>query len=280
MNNLQLQEYVRKSIASGFSMDQIRQKLLAVGWQQSVIEPYLINQDSSVSQVFQPTPTTNPTVTNTTEVKTIAESGKPKMSVIKKAAFILLGIGVVLIVTFMALTFIGKSVFISPKNNFSQKDIQNEQNLDLTTADNPYRIFLYARYAVKGKPFGISNKLFDYNISIADNQGSQIATSNGTYKYHKTSSSSDSQTSLSVQNSNITLSMKDFRIEKNGNYKIIAKLAVPESLDSNFTLSDWNYEIKGKVLTPPPLLVISGFIMLVVSFILFLISRKKSYSVV
>lgn len=279
MNNLQIQEYIRNAIASGYSTDQIRQALLGAGWQQSVIEPYLINQASSASQTVQPTPTTNPTMPNTTtypNTQTIAEPSKPKVSTITKVALGILGLGVIFIVAFIILSTIGKSVYVSPKTDFSQNDIQKEQNLDLTTADNPYRVFLYARYIVKGKPFSISNKLFDYNISIADDQGSQIATTNGTYEYHETSSSSDSKTDLSVENSNITLPIKDFRIEKNGNYKIVAKLAVPESLDSNFTLSNWNYGIKGKVLTPPPLLIISGFILVAVSFILFFISRKKS----
>lgn len=279
MNNLQIQEYVRNAIASGSSIDQIRQNLLGAGWQQSVIEPYLINQASSVSQIVQPTPTTNPTVPNTitySNTQTIVEPSKPKVSTITKVALGILGLGAIFIVAFIILTTIGKSVYVSPKTDFSQNDIQKEQNLDLTTADNPYRVFLYARYTIKGKPFGISNKLFDYNISITDDQGGQIATTNGTYEYHERSSSSDSKTNLSIQNSNITLPIKDFQIKKDGNYKIVAKLAVPESLDSNFTLSDWNYEIKGKVLTPPPFLIIFGFILIAVSFILLFISRKKS----
>lgn len=278
MNNSQIQEYIRSAIASGSSIDQIRQDLLGAGWQQSVIEPYLINQSSSASQIVQPTPTTNPTVFNTTTYsnnQTIVEPSKPKVSTITKVALGILGLGVIFIAAFIVLTAIGKSVYVSPKTDFSQNDIQKEQNLDLTTADNPYRVFLYARYAIKGEPFGISNKLFDYNVSIADDQGGQIATANGTYEYHERSSSSDSKTDLSIQNSKITLPIKDFQIKESGNYKIVAKLTVPESLDSNFTLSDWNYEIKGKVLTPPPLLIISGFILVAVSFILFFISKKK-----
>lgn len=282
MDNLQIQEYIRNAIASGYSIEKIRQDLLSAGWQQSVIEPYLINIASSTSQIIQPSSTTNPTIPNTathSNTQTIAEPSKPKISTLTKIALGLLGLGAIFIVTFIILTTIGKSVYISPKTNFTQNDIQNEQNINLTIADNPYRIFLYARYIVKGKPFDLRNKLFDYNISITDDQDSQIATTNGSYTYHDSSSSSESKTNLSIENSHIILPLKVFQIEKNGNYKILAKLAVPQSLDSNFTLSDWNYEIKGKVLTPTPYLLISGFILFFVSFILFVIDRKKKASV-
>lgn len=278
MDNSQPQKYIREAIDSGSSINQIRQDLLSAGWPQSVIEPYLTNQTTSTNQAVQP-PSSVSSVVSTTQTysnaQSITEPSKPKTSIVTKIALGALGLGVVLIVIFMILINIGKSIYVSPKTDFSQNNIQKELNLDLTTTDNPYRIFLYAKYIVKGKPYGIDNKLFDYNISITNDQGGQIVTTNGTYEYHKTSSSSDNKTSLSTQNINTTLPTKDFQIKNNGNYKVVAKIAIPESLDSNFTLSDWNFEIKGKVLTPPPFLIFIGIMLVIVSFILLFSSRKK-----
>jgi len=279
MDNSQPQKYIREAILSGSSIDQIRQDLLGAGWPQSIIEPYLTNQTTSSGQSAQPPTLASPTISTTqtySNNQSITNINKPKVSTNTKVALGALGLGVIFIVVFIILTTIGKSIYISPKTDFSQNNTQKELNLNLTTADNPYRIFLYAKYVVRGKPFGIDSKLFDYNISIIDSQGGKVVATNGTYDYHKTSSSSDNKTSLSVQNSSITLPIKDFKIEKSDNYKVVVKLAVLESLDSNFTLSNWNFEIKGKVLTPPPFLIFIGIMLVIVSFILLFSSRKKS----
>jgi hypothetical protein len=285
MNDQRIQGYIQSAIAQGFSLDQIRQNLLSAGWQRSVIEPYLINQtspvsQSPVSQIVQPTPTVDQTLANTTidsSTPLTTESSQLKTPMMVKAALGMLGLGVIFVAIFIILSNLGKKVYLSPKTDFSQNNIQKEQDLDLTTQDNPYRIFLHVSYTVKGDPLGTGKKLFDYNFSVVDDLGDQMVTTNGTYEYHKRSSSDE--TSLSTQNINITLPIETFQVEKNGSYKIVTELAVPKSLDSNFSLSDWNYELKGKVLSPPSFLIISGIILIALALILFFINKKKQSQV-
>src|SRR3989344_4555576 len=116
MSNLQIQEYIQNAIASGYSIEKIRQDLLSAGWQPSVIEPYLTNDASSTNQMTQPSPTTIPTILNTatlSNTQTIVESNKPKISTISKIAFGILGLGIILIVTFIILSTTGKNIYIS-----------------------------------------------------------------------------------------------------------------------------------------------------------------------
>jgi hypothetical protein len=277
MDNSQIQDYIRNAISTGSSIDQIRQALLNAGWQASVIEPYLANHGNPATEVVQASPANIPTVTNTVipNTQNIDDVAKSKKSILPKIAILLLVFGVILIAVFAVLGTLGKSIYVSPKTNFASKEVQNEQSLNLTKVDNPYRVFLYANFTVKGKPIGINNKLFDYNISLTDEGGNKVSTGNGSYDYHNSSSSSDNKTGLSIENSNISLPIKDFQIKNDGNYHIIVKLAVPDSLDSEFTLSNWNYQVKGKVLTPSPILIVSGFALVFVSVILLLIGRKK-----
>lgn len=274
MNTVQLQEYITKALSAGSSVEQIKQTLLAAGWQLPVIEPI-------IAQLTQTTPQTSPQNADSSSSTPIQQTTQPikqGMTTIVKIALVLLGTGIILILVYMFLMSVGKSIYHSPKTPFSQKETSSEQFIGLTTKDNPYRTYLSARYTVKGKPFQSHTKLFDYSVMITDSQGEQIITNGGTYEHSESSSDSDKKTLLSIGNETIFLPLKDFQIAKNDTVKLSLIIAVPDSLASNFTLTDWDLEIKGQVLKPSPLFIAAGAICIVISALLLLLFGRKSKS--
>ena len=295
----ELINYIRSSLKSGKTHDEIKTVLVNAGWEATMIEGHLLLEEQNSITTPQTVPSS--TISQPTQFVSPAQpmqpgvngqvSAQPQLSSngltaqdetksvstgkATKVLTLILLIGLVLIGVFLGATFLsGKTVYRSEKIMFNQAEQTTTNKLVATPAGNPYRVIMAVNYSIEGNPFQSRNELFTYSFSLKDPQEGDFLKKNNTFSHTRSSSDSD-KSSYSKTNVTSSAELATFSVPKEGEYTITLLLNPKTDLDEHFKLNDVTYEIKSGVTIIPIIVPVVGIVLISISLLGFWMQRKK-----